>query len=147
MSDLNHVCLIGRVTKNVEIQYTAKGIPIYCFSIANNFNKLTDDKWVRIPHFFNFRLLGKKWEGISSWLVKGQLVSIQGRLEQDRWEREGKPRSCLKIAIMEIQPLWPLRGDDHAQDPEGEAYPSDDETALDGGLEAMAEAPLAEGDR
>jgi single-strand DNA-binding protein len=144
MSDLNHVCLIVRVTKNVEIQYTAKGVPLYCFSIANNLNKQTDNKWAQVLSFFNFRLLGKQWEGISSWLIKGRLVSIEGRLEQDRWEREGKHRSCLKIAVTEIQPLWPGSGKDHAKSLEGEAYPSGDENALESLSEAMAEAPLAE---
>jgi single-strand DNA-binding protein len=147
MSDLNHVCLIGRVTKNVEIQYTARGIPIYCFSIANNLNKAADNQWVRVTSFFNFRLLGKRWEGILSWLIKGQLVSIEGRLEQDRWEREGKPRSYLKIAVTEIQPLWPERSNDHAQSQEREPGSPDDEIALESLPEDKTEVPPAEGEQ
>jgi single-strand DNA-binding protein len=145
MSDLNNVCLIGRVTRNVEIQYTAKGIPIYCFSIANNLNKQVNNAWERVPNFFNFRLLGKRWEGISSWLIKGQLVSIQGRLEQDRWERDGKQRSCVKIAVMEIQPLWPNHRD---QNPEGqEALIPADETEGGSSLETAEEGPIGEGEQ
>jgi single-strand DNA-binding protein len=130
----------------VEIQYTAKGIPVYCFSIANNRNKQVNNTWERVSHFFSFRLLGKRWEGISSWLIKGQLVSIQGQLEQDRWGRDGKKRSCLKIAVHEIQPLWPVNTG-HAQNPEGEAYIPDDEIEGDGNPELLAKGPLGEGEQ
>jgi single-strand DNA-binding protein len=144
MSDLNNVCLIGRVTKDVEIQYTAKGIPIYCFSIANNLNKQVNNEWVRVPSFFHFRLLGKRWEGISSWLIKGLLVSIQGRLEQDRWERDGKQRSCLRIAVMEIQPLWTEHIHHDNQKTDGEEYIPVDESIRDSKDEPIVEAPLEE---
>jgi single-strand DNA-binding protein len=145
MSDLNNVCLIGRVTRNVEIQYTAKRSPIYCFSITNNRNKQVNNAWKRVPHFFNFRLLGKRREGVSSWLVKGQLVSIPGRLEQDRWEWDGKKRSCLKIAMSEIQPVWPRHAELHEQSPKGDTYNPDDETEGGSTPERMAEGPVGEG--
>jgi single-strand DNA-binding protein len=129
----------------VEIQYTAKGIPIYCFSIANNLNKPVNNAWERVPNFFNFRLLGKRWEGISSWLTKGRLVSIRGQLEQDRWERDGRKRSCLKVAVSEIQPLWPGHTDHGDQNSEGEALIPEDETASNGSREIMAEGLFGEG--
>jgi single-strand DNA-binding protein len=129
----------------VEIQYTAKGIPIYCFSIANNLNKKMNNTWERVPNYFNFRLLGKRWEGISPWLIKGQLVSIQGQLEQDRWERDGKQRSSMKITIMEIQPLWPCNANRQDQNPEGEELLPLDETEGDSNHEITMEEPVGEG--
>jgi single-strand DNA-binding protein len=128
----------------VEIQYTAKGTPIYCFSIANNLNKQVNNAWERVPSFFNFRLLGKRWEGVSSWLVKGRLVSIQGQLEQDRWERDGKKRSCLKIAVNEIQPLWPGHADHQTKNPEGEEFIPDGESEGGSSPETGAEGPVGE---
>jgi single-strand DNA-binding protein len=127
----------------VEIQYTAKGTPVYCFSIANNRAKQVNNAWKRVPNFFNFRLLGKRWEGISSWLVKGRLVSIQGQLEQDRWERDGKKRSCLKIAVHEIQPLWP-GNTKHTQNPEGDGNILDGETEGGSSPGTEAEGPAGE---
>jgi single-strand DNA-binding protein len=128
----------------VEIQYTAKGIPVYCFSIANNLNKQVNKNLVRVPNYFNFRLLGKRWEGISSWLIKGRLVSMQGRLEQDRWEKDGNRRSCMKIAVVEIQPLWSGHINHHAPTQEGEAYIPGGETAGDNTPEITAGTPSAE---
>jgi single-strand DNA-binding protein len=128
----------------VEIQYTAKGIPIYCFSIANNRKKMVNNKWVRVPSYFNFRLLGKRWERISSRFIKGQPVSIQGRLEQDSWEQDGKQRSRIKVTVTEIQSLWPCPTQHNAQSPEGEEYIPGDERAYDSEAESIPEVPLEE---
>jgi single-strand DNA-binding protein len=145
MPDLNNVCLIGRITKDAEIQYTAKGIPIYCFSIANNLTKKVNNEWVTVPNFFNFRLLGKRWEGISAWLTKGRLVSVQGQAEQEKWEQDGVKRSCLKISIREIQPLW--ADHHHTQKTDGEGYTPEDETACGTETETIPEAALEEAEQ
>jgi single-strand DNA-binding protein len=113
----------------VEIQYTAKGTPIYCFSIANNLSRFVNESWVKEPNFFYFRLLGKRWEGISTWLIKGQLVSILGELEQNRWEKDGKQRSYLKVAIKDIQPLRGSPAEKATcQAPEEDGSPADTDT-------------------
>jgi single-strand DNA-binding protein len=105
MSDLNSVNLIGRLTKAAEVKYTANNIPICCFSIATNRIRSFNETRKTILYYFNFRLLGDRWERITPYLIKGKLVSIQGHLEQDRWEKDGKQRSCLKIAIDDLQLL------------------------------------------
>jgi single-strand DNA-binding protein len=66
---------------------------------------MTDGEWVATPHYFDFRLFGEKWRGIGEHLKKGCLVSIQGRLEQDKWEQEGRKRSALKIAVERLSLL------------------------------------------
>jgi single-stranded DNA-binding protein len=63
---------------------------------------MADGEWVEAPHYFNFRLFGEKWRGIGERLNKGCLVSVQGHLEQDKWEQDGKKRSALKIAVEHI---------------------------------------------
>jgi single-strand DNA-binding protein len=110
MSELNHVILIGRVTKDAEAGYTVNKVPVYRFTIAHNRRRKENEKWAEYPHFFNFRLYGKKWEGIRAYLTGGTLVSIEGHLEQDRWEEEGKTRSSLKIAVDYIGLLGKVRG-------------------------------------
>jgi single-stranded DNA-binding protein len=91
--------LIGGVNKGLSV--------IYFFSIVNNHNKRINGKWERIPHFFDFQLFGQQWEGASTWLLKGQMVAIQGYLEQEQWEKDSKHYSRLKITVEEINPLWP----------------------------------------
>jgi single-stranded DNA-binding protein len=60
---------------------------------------------VETPHYFPFRLFGEKWRGIGERLHKGCMVSIQGRLEQDKWEQDGRKHSGIKIAVDRIRLL------------------------------------------
>jgi single-strand DNA-binding protein len=105
MSDLNIVCLIGRLTKDVELGVTGNNTPYCAFSIATHFSRLIDGEWVETPHYFPFRIFGEKWRGIGERLRKGCLVSIQGRLEQDKWERDGRKHSGIKIAVDRVRLL------------------------------------------
>jgi single-strand DNA-binding protein len=118
MSDLNVVCLIGRLTGDAELGITGNNTPYCAFSVATRRSRITDGEWGETPHYFNFRLFGGKWRGIGERLKKGCLVSIQGRLEQDKWERDGKKHSALKIAVEYVnflgkpEPTGPEPGDD-----------------------------------
>jgi single-strand DNA-binding protein len=105
MSDLNIICLIGRVTKNAELGITGNNTPSCAFSIAVHRSRQVDGEWVETPHYVDFRLFGEKWRSIGECLKKGCLVSVQGHLEQDRWELDGKKRSSLKIAAERIRIL------------------------------------------
>jgi single-strand DNA-binding protein len=83
----------------------------YCaFSIATRRSRQADGEWAETPHYFDFRLFGEKWRGLGERLKKGCLVSIQGHLEQDKWEQDGKKRSSLKIAVERIRLLGKAEG-------------------------------------
>jgi single-strand DNA-binding protein len=105
MSDLNVVCLVGRVIKNAVSGVSGNDTPFWAFSIAVHRSRQVDGEWEETPHYVDFRLFGEKWRGIGERLQKGSLVSIQGYLEQDKWEQDGKKRSALKIAVDRIRLL------------------------------------------
>jgi single-strand DNA-binding protein len=75
------------------------------FSIAVHRSRQVDGEWVETPCYVDFRLFGEKWRSIGERLKRGCLVSIQGRLEQDRWERDGKKRSSLRVVADRIRIL------------------------------------------
>jgi single-strand DNA-binding protein len=105
MSDLNVVCLVGRLTKNAELGVTGNNTPFCAFSIATHVSRLMDGEWAETTHYFPFRLFGGKWQGIGERLHKGCLVSIQGRLEQEKWEQDGKKHSGIQIAVDRVRLL------------------------------------------
>jgi single-strand DNA-binding protein len=105
MSDLNVVCLIGRLTKNAELGIAGNDTFYCAFSIATRRSRQADEEWTETPHYFDFRLFGEKWRGLGERLKKGCLVSIQGHLEQDKWEQGGKKRSSLKISADRVRLL------------------------------------------
>ena len=77
---MNSVVLIGRLTRDPEVRYTAETQMAVCrFSVAidrpprQNGEKQTD--------FPNVVVFGKQAENCERYLAKGRLVGIQGRLQ------------------------------------------------------------------
>jgi single-strand DNA-binding protein len=105
MSDLNHVVLIGRLTRDAELKYTAGGQAVCKFAIAVNRRKKNGDQWMDEANYFDVVLWGRQAEVLNQYLVKGKLVGIEGELRQDRWEQDGQNRSRVEIVATNIQLL------------------------------------------
>ena len=105
MVDVNHVVLIGRLTRDAELKYTASGQAVCKFSIAVNRRRKTGDQWVDEPNFFDIVLWGKQGETLNQYLVKGKQVGVDGELRQDRWEQDGQNRSKVEIVANNLQLL------------------------------------------
>lgn len=105
MTDINRVFLVGRLTRDAELRYTASGTPVAKFSIAVNRSKKSGDQWDEEVNYFDIVLWGKTAESLSKYLGKGKQVAIDGELRQSRWEQEGQNRSKIEIHAANIQLL------------------------------------------
>ena len=105
MADVNHVLLIGRLTRDAELKYTTTGYPISSFSLALNRRRKEGEQWVEEAHFFDINLFGKTAEALKQYLTKGKQIAVEGELRQDRWEQDGQSRSKVVIAANNIQLL------------------------------------------
>ncbi|MDR3303727.1 MAG: single-stranded DNA-binding protein [Treponema sp.] len=103
--DLNHVVLIGRLTRDAELKYTANGQAVCKFSIAVNRRRKTGDQWVEEVSFFDIVVWGRMGESLNQYLIKGKMVAIDGELRQDRWEQDGQNRSKVDVVANNIQLL------------------------------------------
>ena len=80
---MNHVTLMGRLTKDPELKYSQAG-KAYCrFSLAvqRDFNKDEAD-------FINCLAFGKTAETIAEWLGKGRRMAIVGRIQTGNYENK-----------------------------------------------------------
>ncbi|MDR2516371.1 MAG: single-stranded DNA-binding protein [Spirochaetaceae bacterium] len=105
MADINHVVLVGRLTRDAELKYTAGGQAVCKFSVAVNRRKKSGDQWVDEANFFDIVLWGRQGEALNQYLVKGKLVGVDGELRQDRWEQDGQNRSKVEIVANNLQLL------------------------------------------
>lgn len=103
-TDLNHVTLIGRVTKDVTLEYIGQNAKSDV-SIAVNRSKKQNDQWVEDVSYFNFTLWGKTAENLRPYLTKGKQIGIEGHLRQDRWEKDGQKFSKVSIVAENVQLL------------------------------------------
>ena len=105
MVDINHVVLIGRLTRDAELKSLASGQAVCKFSIAVNRRKKSGDSWEDEPNFFDIVVWGRQGESLHQYLVKGKMVCVDGELRQDRWEQEGQKRSKVEIIANYLQLL------------------------------------------
>ena len=105
MADLNHVTLIGRLTRDAELKYTPGGLAISSFSIAVNRRRKNGDQWVDEVSYFDINLYGKSAESLKQYLTKGKQIAVDGELRQDRWEKDGQNHSRIYIAANNVQLL------------------------------------------
>ena len=102
---INHVVLVGNLTRNAELKYTNSGMAISTFSLAVNQRRKKDEQWVDEAHFFDIEYFGKAAEAVNQYLVKGKQVGVEGSLRQDRWEKDGQARSKVKITASNVMLL------------------------------------------
>jgi single-strand DNA-binding protein len=105
MADINHVTLVGRLTRDAELKYTNSGQAVSGISLAVNQRRKRDDQWVEEAHFFDCVVWGRTAEALNPYLVKGKQVGVEGQLRQNRWEQEGRTRSKVEISVNNIQLL------------------------------------------
>jgi len=122
MTDVNHVILIGRLTRDAELKYTAGGQSVCKFSIAVNLRRKNGDQWIDEASFFDVVLWGKTGETLNQYLTKGKQIAVDGKLRQDRWEQDGQNRSKVEIMADNVQLLG--GGQDRQQGPAPQSHGS-----------------------
>ena len=105
MADLNHVVLLGRLTRDAELKYTANGQAVCKFSIAVNRRRRNGDQWEDEANFFDIVVWGRQGESLAQYLTKGKMVGVDGELRQDRWQQDGQNRSKVEIIANNLQLL------------------------------------------
>ncbi len=101
---MNQVSLIGRLTRDTELKYTAGGMAIAEFSLAVNERRKKGEEWVDEASFFDCSLFGKRAEALQQYLAKGKQIGVAGTLRQDRWQDKetGANRSKIRIIANDV---------------------------------------------
>jgi single-strand DNA-binding protein len=103
----NTVTVIGNITRDPELRYTANGQANANFGVAVNrrwMNRQTNE-WEERTSFFNVVCWREMADNVAESLQKGSRVIVAGRLEQRSWETEnGDKRSVVEIVADEIGP-------------------------------------------
>jgi len=100
----NKVFLIGRLTRDPEQRYTPSGIAVSRFSVAvNRFRKSTEGE--SEADFFRIVAWRKLAEICGEYLKKGMLVSIEGRLQIESYEKDGEQLTMAEIVADNMQML------------------------------------------
>ena len=102
----NKVTLLGNLTRDVEIRFTPSGKAIGAFAVADNRKWKTEaGEQKEKVSFFDLKAFGKTAEIIAQYHKKGDLIFIDGRLEQETWDDKatGQKRSKIVIVVDSFQ--------------------------------------------
>jgi len=105
MADINHVVLVGRLTRDAELKYTANGQAVCKFSIAVNRRRKNGDQWEDEANYFDVVLWGRQGEAVNQFLQKGKSIGVEGELRQDKWQQDGQTRYKIEIVANNVQLL------------------------------------------
>ena len=99
---MNTVNLIGRLTKDPELKYTATGIAICKFTLAVN-RDFTNQNGEREADFIGCIAWRKQAETLAKFINKGALLGIEGRIQTGQYETENGIRYTTDVVCDTIQ--------------------------------------------
>ena len=96
---LNHIVLMGRLTRDPELRRTGSGIPVTTFTLAvdRDFgsNKETGEKETDFIDIVTWRSTA---EYVSKYFTKGRMAVISGRLQIRNWnDKDGNKRRSAEV--------------------------------------------------
>ena len=107
MTDLNHVVVIGRLTKGLDdsnFGYLQSGTARANISLAVNRSRKDGDQWVDDVSYFTVTIFGKMAENCLEKCEIGRGLRVVGRLKQNRWKNnDGKSHSKISIIAEHIE--------------------------------------------
>ena len=100
---LNHIDLMGRLTRDPELRYTQSGTPVASFRLAvdRDFgNRETGEKQTDFIDVVAWRQTG---EFAAKYFVKGSMVVVSGRLQIREWtDKEGNKRTGAEVVAENV---------------------------------------------
>lgn len=121
MASLNKVLLIGNLTRDPEVRYTPGGRAV-CdlrLAVSRRFKRANGEDGEETC-FVTVVVWDKQGENCGKYLTKGSPAFVEGRLQLDEWEKDGKKSSVLRVLAERVQFLSARRAEGGEGGPEGE---------------------------
>ena len=95
---LNHITLMGRLTRDPELRYTASQIPVASFALAVDRDFGGRDGGERQTDFIDIVAWRNTAEFVSKYFTKGSMAIVSGRLQIRDWtDRDGNKRRSAEV--------------------------------------------------
>ncbi len=95
---INKVILVGRLTKDPEIRYTAQNVPVVSFTVAVSRPFVNQASGEREADFIPVVLWRKQAENVKKYLTKGSLAGVEGRIQTRTYEgNDGQKRYVTEV--------------------------------------------------
>ena len=97
---LNHITIMGRLTRDPELRRTGSGTAVASFCVAVDRDFAPKDGGERKTDFINCVAWRQTGEFISKYFTKGRMIVVDGRLEMRDWtDKEGNKRTSAEVIV------------------------------------------------
>jgi len=100
---MNHIVIMGRLTRDPERRQTPNGIPVTSFSLAVDRGFTPKDGGEKQTDFIDVVAWRNTAEFVSKYFVKGQMAAVAGRLQIRDWtDKDGNKRRSAEVVAENV---------------------------------------------
>ena len=100
--NINKATVCGRVTKDIELRSLPSGSKVATFSLATNHSyKTQSGEKKETTTFHNVVSFGRQAEVIAQYVVKGQELYIEGRIDNQSYDKKDGTKGYKSQIILE----------------------------------------------
>lgn len=94
---LNHITIMGRLTRDPELRRTGSGIAVASFTVAVDRDRAPEGQ-ERETDFIDCVAWRQTGEFVSKYFTKGSMIVVSGRLQIRGWtDKDGNKRRSAEI--------------------------------------------------
>lgn len=95
---LNHIVVMGRLTRDPELRRTGSGVAVTSFSLAVDRDFANKENGTRETDFIDCVAWRQTGEFVSKYFTKGRMAVVTGRLQIRNWtDKDGNKRRTAEI--------------------------------------------------
>jgi single-strand DNA-binding protein len=105
MASYNKIVLVGRLTRDPELRYTAGGLAVTKFAVAVD-RRFKNQQGERVTDFFDCSAFRQTAEFVANYVSKGRLVLVEGSIEfNESTAQDGQKRRYTNVIVDNVQTL------------------------------------------
>ena len=95
---LNHITIMGRLTRDPELRRTGSGVAVASFTVAVDRDFSGRDGGERETDFIDCVAWRQTGEFVSKYFTKGRMIVVSGRLQIRSWtDKDGNKRRTAEV--------------------------------------------------
>ena len=145
---LNHITIMGRLTRDPELRRTGSGVAVASFTLAVDRDYSPKDGGERETDFIDCVAWRQTGEFVSKYFTKGSMAVVSGRLQIRGWtDKDGNKRRSAEVVADNVYFGESKRSSDSGNAYGGNAYggnPYGQSAGAFGGYAAPASAPASD---
>ena len=115
---LNHITIMGRLTRDPELRRTGSGIAVASFTLAVDRDFSPKDGGERETDFIDCVAWRQTGEFVSKYFTKGRMAVVSGRLQIRNWnDKDGNKRRSAEVVADNV-----YFGDSRREDQGGASF-------------------------